>query len=254
MTYRLLTPGDSNPKTAKLAADLGVLSAILHLAPADDGAPDGKTVCPMAEAAGCKAACLAFQGRARLFESIREARRRKTAYYFEDRAAFMADLRADLRKLERRAAKLGLRPVVRLDGTSDLGFAEGLHRDFPGIVFYDYTKLPARVRRWLRMRANGEARNWHLTFSLGAHNHAEAAGLLAEGVGVAVPFDVRRGAPLPEIYLGARVIDGDTHDYRFTDPRGVVVGLRAKGNSAVIGEGSGFIVKVGVGEAAQAAA
>jgi len=39
----------------------------------------------------------------------------------------------------------------------------------------------------------------------------------------------RRGEELPATYLGIRVVDGDKTDDRTTDPRGVIVGLRAKG-------------------------
>jgi hypothetical protein len=49
---------------------------------------------------------------------------------------------------------------------------------------------------------------------------------LAGGVNVAVIFD--RGQELPETWQGAPVIDGDLDDYRWLDPRGVVVALREK--------------------------
>ena len=46
--------------------------------------------------------------------------------------------------------------------------------------------------------------------------------------------------------MGARVIDGDTHDLRFTDPQGVIVGLRFKGTNArrAMGVANGFVVKL----------
>jgi hypothetical protein len=47
---------------------------------------------------------------------------------------------------------------------------------------------------------------------------------------VAVVFQDR----LPKQWLGKRVIDGDQHDLRFRDPRGVVVGLVAKGQGRKI--------------------
>lgn len=56
---------------------------------------------------------------------------------------------------------------------------------------------------------------------------------IAETVGrgdnVAVVFRVTRGHELPATWHGADVIDGDVSDDRWSDPRGVIVGLRAKG-------------------------
>jgi len=34
---------------------------------------------------------------------------------------------------------------------------------------------------------------------------------------------------LPRTWMSRKVIDGDAHDLRFKDPRGVIVGLVAKG-------------------------
>jgi hypothetical protein len=125
-----------------------------------------------------------------------------------------------------------LTAVVRLDGTSDLGLAADLHVEFPAIMFYDYTKVQARVARWLRLRGAGLAKNWHLTFSAGASDSPGLVGrMIARGVNVAVPMAIARGAALPATFEGERVIDGDLHDARFTDDVGVVVGLRAKGGS-----------------------
>jgi hypothetical protein len=53
---------------------------------------------------------------------------------------------------------------------------------------------------------------------------------------VAVVFD-----KLPETYLGKPVIDGDVSDLRFLDPKGVIVGLKAKGKAKK--DSSGFVVK-----------
>jgi hypothetical protein len=52
---------------------------------------------------------------------------------------------------------------------------------------------------------------------------------------VAVVYSTRKGEALPRYAYAARrrydVIDGDMTDLRFLDPRGVVVGLRAKGRA-----------------------
>ena len=47
---------------------------------------------------------------------------------------------------------------------------------------------------------------------------------------------------LPKTYLGFRVINGDSHDLRFLDPKGVIVGLSPKGNKAKK-DTSGFVIQ-----------
>jgi hypothetical protein len=128
---------------------------------------------------------------------------------------------------------------VRLNGTSDLRwerFPIGPHANifamFPDVTFYDYTKHPPRKRDV------ADIPNYSLTFSLAESNDVHAAQALEAGTNVAVVFDTRKSADLPEWYaidgVIARVIDGDATDLRFLDPResrGVIVGLRAKGRA-----------------------
>ena len=61
---------------------------------------------------------------------------------------------------------------------------------------------------------------------------------------MAMPFTTRKGEALPEFHVLAgqawRVIDGDKSDDRTEDPRGVIVGLRAKGRAGAA-DTSGFI-------------
>ena len=119
--FKLLST--ANPKIQK-GTKLGYLSFILHLAPAD---LSGREVCPK-RTAGCTAACLNTAGRGGMFKRgettnvIQKARVRKTKYFFDDRAGFLADLEADIRKAIKFAAKQGLTPVFRLNGTSDLSW------------------------------------------------------------------------------------------------------------------------------------
>jgi hypothetical protein len=47
---------------------------------------------------------------------------------------------------------------------------------------------------------------------------------------------------MPEAWNGFRVINGDEHDLRHLDPKGVVVGLTPKGNKARH-DMSGFVVR-----------
>ena len=80
--------------------------------------------------------------------------------------------------------------------------------------------------------------NYHLTFSRSEKNDADVLPLLRAGKQVAVVF---AGKTLPTLYQGYRVIDGDRHDARFLDLRGVVIGLRAKGKAKH--DTTGFVVR-----------
>lgn len=236
----LLTVG--NPKTAK-GEGYGYFTAILHLAPAS---LSGRNVCAHATD-GCKAACLNTAGRGGIaldadgLNGIQVARIRRTRWFTRDRVAFMVRLVRDIETHCKRAAAHGLKPAVRLNGTSDLpwenipcGDFPNIFARFPEVRFYDYTKVPARLRR----RAMGTP-NYALTFSLAESNDAHALDAMAAGLNVAAVFAVRKGQPLPATYYGRPVIDGDLTDLRFTDPAGVIVGLRAKGRA--IGDTSGFV-------------
>jgi hypothetical protein len=244
----LLTTG--NPKTAK-GEGHGVLTAILHFAPHK---LSGRNVCSHASA-GCAAACLNTAGRGGIgldadgLNLIQVARIRRTRYFTRSQQSFMADLAVEIANHERRAIAHGLTPAVRLNGTSDIPWENvrcGAHRNifamFPGVQFYDYTKVPLSIRR----RAL-DVPNYHLTFSLCEDNNARAEAALIAGVNVAAVFDTRKSGELPERFtigkVTTKVIDGDKTDLRFRDGSGLVlgyiVGLRAKGRAKH--DTSGFV-------------
>ncbi len=58
------------------------------------------------------------------------------------------------------------------------------------------------------------------------------------GVNMAVVFRDK----LPDTFRGLQVIDGDKDDLRFLDPKGVVVGLLAKGRAKH--DDSGFVIDI----------
>jgi hypothetical protein len=218
----------ANPKIQK-GAKLGYLSFILHLAPAD---LSGKEVCPK-RTAGCTTACLNTAGRGGMFRkgettnTIQRARIRKTQYFFENREAFLRDLEADIDKGIRQAQKLGLTPVFRLNGTSDLAWEKyGIIQKFPTVQFYDYTKVLGRKVSALK--------NYHLTFSAADGNEADVQRAVEQGMNVAVVFD-----QLPDTYMSRPVFNADDTDLRFLDPKGVVLGLKAKGRAKK--DTSGFV-------------
>ncbi len=234
--FKLLST--ANPKIQK-GTKLGYLSFILHLAPAT---LSGKETCPK-RTAGCTAACLNTAGRGGMFRKgentnvIQKARIRKTKYFFENREAFMSDLVEDIMRAVNYARRKGLTPVFRLNGTSDLAWekypvpnmGKNIFDTFSTLQFYDYTKILGRKTK--------DIDNYHLTFSAADGNDADVERAVAQGMNVAVVFD-----RLPENYMGKTVFNADDTDLRFLDPKGVVLGLKAKGRAKK--DTSGFVRRV----------
>ncbi len=196
----------------------GYLTGILYLAPANTS---GHNVCASATE-GCKSGCLNKAGRAAIFQSIEQARIRKTNELFSDRESFLAQLRKDIQALVRKATRENMIPCVRVNGTSDLPWlGMRMAEEFPDVQFYDYTKIPNAHFR--------TAPNYHVTFSFSESNGVESMSALEHGLNLAMVFRVKKGQALPDTWCGYEVIDGDLSDLRFLDRKGVIVGLRAKG-------------------------
>ena len=231
--FKLLST--ANPKIQK-GTKLGYLSFILHLAPAD---LSGREVCPK-RTIGCTAACLNTAGRGGMFRkgettnTIQKARIRKTQYFFDNREAFMADLVNDVLKAVRFAQKKNLTPVFRLNGTSDLSWekyniadtGKNIFQLFPTVQFYDYTKVLGRKVAHLE--------NYHLTFSKADGNDADVKKALTQGLSVVAVYDsIPEGVP-----------SADETDLRFLDPKGIMLGLKAKGRAKK--DYSGFVIRLQV--------
>ena len=224
-----------NPKTLKGMAQ-GYNTYILHLAPAD---LSGREVCPK-RTAGCTVACLNLAGRGGMFKkgeitnTIQLARIRKTKLFFADRDIFMAQLIADIKLEIKQSERQGLIPVIRLNGTSDLSwekygftvngvFYTNIFARFPNIQFYDYTKVLGRKIKSIA--------NYHLTFSNADGNDVEVAKAITQGYNIATVFGIKKTVAMPATYMGMPVFNGDESDLRFLDPKGVIVGLYAKGKA-----------------------
>lgn len=228
----LLSNVNSNPKVAK-SGKLGVLTAVLHLAPAN---LSGHEVCPK-RSPGCTAACLHFAGSPAYMSGKNRARIARTKLFFADRNLFMNILALEIALHNQSAEAQQMEPAVRLNGTSDIVWekkkfilfpevaeALGHHENniislFPTTQFYDYTAIPRRT----------PPANYYLTFSMKEQNMNDTIEAMHEGRNLAVVFTKE----LPTHFaIGDRilqVIDGDEHDFRPIDPVGVVVGLKAKG-------------------------
>ena len=212
----------SQTKMAK-GEKYGYKTAILHLAPFD---LSGKNVCPKAVTGpgGCVDPCLNTSGRGQM-NSVQQARINKTNYFWNNKNGFLWELSKEIQTLKVRAANAGFKFAVRLNGTSDLpwfkykvdggGSLMDIHTD---VTFYDYTKV-------LNYLDHGK-KNYHVTFSDSGTNYQDQVKAMTEYfANVAVVFKDK----LPRTWMSRKVIDGDAHDLRFKDPKGVIVGLVAKG-------------------------
>jgi hypothetical protein len=165
---------------------------------------------------------------------IQQARIRKTKMFFENRVEFMATLVKDIELAIKQSKKMELVPVFRLNGTSDLAWEKyevvrngqlfrNIFTAFPEVQFYDYTKVLGRKVK--------EYSNYQLTFSAADGNDSDVLKALNEGLNVAVVFGIKKTLPMPVDYLNRPVFNGDESDLRFLDPKGVIVGLYAKGKA-----------------------
>lgn len=233
----------SNTKLEKTPSGVLAINSGVSMAPAKrSGAVN---VCPHATAA-CIAACvLWFAGRT-VTATVRAAAIARTMLWHTAPAVFYDRLRRELRAQERRAAKAGARSFVRLNVASDIDHGRELPAEFPGTVFYGYSKDPARVARAV---AGEYGPNYHESLSI--HEHSTAADvlpILRAGGNVVVVVNsyyhgpTRRYGVLPAAVcfvgpngerLTVPAVDGDVSDIRSPefDGRGVAVCLRLKGGA-----------------------
>jgi hypothetical protein len=251
-----------NGKTPK-GEKQGYLTAIMYLAPSD---LSGYPMCPFARLAQCEKPCLNTAGRGK-FDNVQKARIRKTLMFQQKRGAFDALLIKEMHRAQRKADKMGLTLVVRLNGTSDVAWEnepvlfvtvplpsssgyecelKGLtiFECFPNTQYYDYSKHPTRHKL---------PANYHLTFS---YSGVESFKPIVKkwrdkrvDQNMAVVFESEQAKYQTKFY---NVVNGDESDLRFLDKRNhipgynnhfVVVGLTAKGNAK--NDTTGFVVRPG---------
>ncbi len=258
--------------SAKIAkgATLNLHTFIMYLAPSDMAG--AVNTCPQASK-GCRAACLFNSGRASFDTGVNAARIARTLIYAASRPHFSAVLFNEVERAEIKAAKVGAKFAVRLNGTSDISprafKVDGVDilTRFTAVPFYDYTKV------WTRSKLQWPA-NYSLTYSwTDGRTWTEAREVLDAGGALAVPFadlnpagrvKVARSATLPTSYgeidgegrllWSAPVFDGDKTDARYLDRSegapasgGYIVGLRAKRSTVEaerVAMASGFFVTI----------
>lgn len=216
----------SNPKLAK--GDNGYyLTLGLSLAPSN---LSGMNVCLYATK-GCSSSCLNFAGRGRA-SNTQIARIQRTTKFRQSKYEFFLLMCQDIDSFLRKCDKQGVKPVVRLNVFSDLPWEciyPMLFSKYSDIQFYDYTKDPYRCIEGYKLPSN-----YHLTFSRSEKNEVWCDKV---STNIAVVF---RTNIFPIKYMGRKVVNGDVNDLRFLDPKGVIVGLKAKGRAKH--DKTGFVV------------
>jgi len=228
---KLLSKGTNNAKTAKNLYP----TYILYMAPYTQNYK-GINLCPHASK-GCAAACLFTAGRGK-FSNVMNARINKANYFVGNKKAFIWQLAAELVKINRLAKETTL---IRLNGTTDIDFVYLLKKysnldvnDLTRLQFYDYTKVLQRAIRYK------DHSSYKVTFSRSEDNETECIEALNQGVNVAAVFS----GYLPTTYKGFKVVDGDISDNEMLYYRGVVLGLKAKGEAKK--DNSNFVIKTQV--------
>jgi hypothetical protein len=211
----------------------GYVSQVQYLSPASES---GYQLCPF-RSPGCESTCLGHSSGRMVMLPARQARIRRTLELMTDRTSYGAKLNREIAKLAKKAAKLDMVPVVRLNGTSDIRWEDlrfhgkTIFEIWPDVQFYDYTKWTAKLRPT-------KFKNYHLTYSRSELTTIkEIQTELEAGRNVAVVFD-----KVPTEWRGWKVINGDEDDLRHLDPVGVIVGLKAKG--AARKDHGGFVVRL----------
>lgn len=208
------------------AGNFDELVYTIYLSPAK---MSGYEVCPL-RTDECTLLCLNESGHNRMDSKanrINISRINKTRLFFTNRDFFVSWVIDEINSAKRKAERLGYKFSVRLNNTSDLspemfqikimGKWMNLLQIFPDVQFYDYTKVPNRVKLMEKYP------NYDVTFSFSGENMEDCKTMLESGIRVAMVFN-----KIPASYMGYEVINGDTYDMRYRDPKNVIVGLKYK--------------------------
>tara|TARA_Y100001960_G_C14608547_1_gene794548 strand:- start:161 stop:853 length:693 start_codon:yes stop_codon:yes gene_type:complete len=187
-----------------------------------------KNLCKFSD--NCFITCLKTSGR---LPMAKKAMIKRTKLLYQDKMTFINTLEIELRKAKKSANKKGKKLAYRFNGTSDR-FDELKHlldmKDQPFDQAYDYTKDFKRVLDYQGYKG------YNLTFSYDGLNKLEAKFLLKNKIAnVSVVMNTKKDQELPKTYylngVEYPVLDGDKHDLRFTENKGYIIGLRAKGRA-----------------------
>ena len=186
MSFKLLTDEKANEKLAKSVESewhLVGLSLAPHIL-------SGYNQC--GSYGECAKYCIGeHAGMVVQYDSILEARIRKTKLSVENPSEFKRLWRKDMltatRKVNREGRKLGCRNNIFSDRPWEIEFPE-LFTEFESCQFFDYTKIRGRIDRFL---AGKFPKNYHLTYSISEKTPSGyAAKVLSQGGTVAMAINV----------------------------------------------------------------
>lgn len=229
-----------NPKLEKIDGEDKYATAGFQLAPSW---ASGYNTCAGATI-GCASVCLfgAGHGQRHMIHDGKHtvwiARIVRTILFFEHRDQFMIQAIKEMQAFKRKAIRQGVKSAFRPNVLSDIDWQSQAPWVFSQDIdrVYDYTKVAKRIK-------NNDPTKYHLTLSrTETTSDSLVVDTVSRGVNVAVVFNVKKGQPLPDEYLGVPVIDADINDNRFNDPIGVIAGLREKKTGKA--DQSGFVVHV----------
>jgi len=136
--------------------------------------------------------------------------------------------------------------VIEFFSTDTAEKLKGLRRDILWIdeanelSYEQYFQLAIRTTGNIIVSYNPSfsPKHWLLS-EVADGNDADVLNAIQQGYNIATVFGIKKTLPMPESYLGRPVFNGDESDLRFLDPKGVVVGLYAKGKAKK--DTSGFV-------------
>jgi len=213
---KLLDTSGNNTKLRKNNKDIKIRVAGLSLYPIDT------RICPYQDIAQCKAPCLSDSGFAKVYKSVNNSRKAKTDFYLYDKENFIIQLKNELYNFEKLCKKQQVIPYVRLNVISDIQWelkANGsIPQTFPGIQFYDYTKIAKRLGK--------TPDNYELMFS-----YSNAPGYqqsVRKALKTDVPISVVFYGTMPSHFMNKKVVDGDSSDIVNLSYKNKIVGLKYK--------------------------
>jgi len=164
----------------------------------------------------CHMVCVVEKGGNALYPAVQRARQARGEFLYRDPAAFATVLHRDLQRFTARGVR-----YIRPNTNSDVAWERVFPWMFDMVRGYDYTKRVDRVG-WMHD-------NYRVTYSAtSATRDAQVQRIVDNGDTVTMVFPIKKGQPMIAERRGVPVIDGDVTDFRYGDPSGVIVGLRAK--------------------------
>ncbi|MFZ9002333.1 MAG: GP88 family protein [Bacteriovoracaceae bacterium] len=207
---QLITSNSKTDKSNKF--DTSIHTGIVQLYP-------NKKTCP-SSTKECLKHCLVNSGMGNM-PSVKKARKERTAYFMKRPDDFWEQLDAEITLQKVKLKMQGKKLALRINGFSDIEIPTKLFKKHNDVQFYDYTKnysFLSKSNRW---------KNYHLTFSYSGNNLEDCKKALKRGFNVALV--ARDKSSVYKLFKNNNIIDGDSHDLRFLDPKNSIVMLSPKG-------------------------